>query len=189
LELGDKGVSEEIGKRAGVSHETVRKVETLIHKAPERVQKRLRAGEMSISRAFEQYGCGGGSSRKKQTVVTVQQKQQHRQGQSKAQVAAAAEEEEQEIWQIDPHNYNIADLEKYDKPLLIRIVRLQHQELEFLRSKQQNTKPELSRKHQQQKLRRKRTTGSKNDEKKPEAFAMQKETEQLASRLASQLDK
>jgi hypothetical protein len=37
LELGDKGVSEEIGKRAGVSHETVRKVETLIHKAPERV--------------------------------------------------------------------------------------------------------------------------------------------------------
>jgi hypothetical protein len=174
LELGDKGVSEEIGKRAGVSHETVRKVETLIHKAPERVQKRLRAGEMSISRAFEQYG---GSSKKQS--VTIQQ-EQHRQGQSEAEAA------EEEIWQIDPHNYNIAHLEKYDKPLLIRIATLQHQELELLRSKQQNTKPKL-RKHQQQKPRR--TTGSKNDEKKPEAFAMQKETEELASRLASQLDK
>ena len=51
-------VDQEIGKRAGVSHETVRKVETLMQKAPERVQQSLRSGDISINHAFEDYRTG-----------------------------------------------------------------------------------------------------------------------------------
>jgi hypothetical protein len=44
LELGDKGVAEEIGNRAGVSHETVRKVETILQKAPEEIIQKNQTG-------------------------------------------------------------------------------------------------------------------------------------------------
>jgi hypothetical protein len=63
-------VDQEIGKRAGISHETVRKIETLKEKAPEYVKEKLRAGDVTISQAFGQYG--GGS---KKQGVTIQQEQ------------------------------------------------------------------------------------------------------------------
>lgn len=56
--LDEKGVAEEIGKIAGVSHETVRKADKLLDKAPEDVIEKLRTGEMSISQAFTEYGRG-----------------------------------------------------------------------------------------------------------------------------------
>ena len=55
--LDEKGVAEEIGKIAGVSHETVRKAR-LLDSAPEDVIEKLRTGEMSISQAFAEYGRG-----------------------------------------------------------------------------------------------------------------------------------
>jgi hypothetical protein len=58
LSLGEKGVAEEIGNIAGVSHETVRKVDKLLDSAPEDVIEQLRTGEMSISQAFTEYGRG-----------------------------------------------------------------------------------------------------------------------------------
>ena len=56
--LDEKGVAEEIGKIAGVSHETVRKADKLLDSAPEDVIEKLRTGEMSISQAFAEYGRG-----------------------------------------------------------------------------------------------------------------------------------
>ena len=56
--LDEKGVAEEIGKIAGVSHETVRKADKLLDSAPEDVIEKLRTGEMSISQAFTEYGRG-----------------------------------------------------------------------------------------------------------------------------------
>ena len=56
--LDEKGVAEEIGKLAGVSHETVRKADKLLDSAPEDVIEKLRTGEMSISQAFAEYGRG-----------------------------------------------------------------------------------------------------------------------------------
>jgi disulfide oxidoreductase YuzD len=58
LSLGEKGVAEEIGKIAGVSHETVRKADKLLDSAPEDVIEKLRTGEISISQAFAEYGRG-----------------------------------------------------------------------------------------------------------------------------------
>jgi ParB-like nuclease domain len=65
--LGGKGdrnltplgrVDEHIGQRAGVSRDTVRKVDIIVHKAPERVLQGLRTGDISINQAFEEYGIG-----------------------------------------------------------------------------------------------------------------------------------
>ena len=41
-----------IGQKAGVSRDTVRKLETIIEKAPEEVKQSLRTGEMSINEAL-----------------------------------------------------------------------------------------------------------------------------------------
>jgi ParB-like chromosome segregation protein Spo0J len=49
--LGEKGVAEEIGKLAGVSHETVRKVEKIIECFPAEHLDKVRTGEISISQA------------------------------------------------------------------------------------------------------------------------------------------
>jgi hypothetical protein len=53
--LDNKGVSGEIGKLAGVSHETVRKVEKVLgsEHITNRTKERLRSGELSISEAYE----------------------------------------------------------------------------------------------------------------------------------------
>ena len=56
--LDEKGVAEEIGKIAGVSHETVRKADKLLDSAPDDVIEKLRTGDMSISQAFAEYGRG-----------------------------------------------------------------------------------------------------------------------------------
>jgi hypothetical protein len=51
-------VDEQIGQRAGVSRDTVRKVEALMNNAPEMVKQDLRTGNISINQAFEEYGRG-----------------------------------------------------------------------------------------------------------------------------------
>ena len=51
-------VDEQIGRLAGVSRDTVQKVETLIQEAPERVRQSLRSGDISINHAFEDYRTG-----------------------------------------------------------------------------------------------------------------------------------
>jgi ParB/Sulfiredoxin domain len=51
-------VDEQIGRRAGVSRDTVRKVDIIVHKAPERVLQGLRTGGISINQDFEEYGRG-----------------------------------------------------------------------------------------------------------------------------------
>jgi ParB-like chromosome segregation protein Spo0J len=47
-------VDEQIGQRAGVSRDTVRKVEKIAEKASEEVKQSLRAGQMSINEAIKQ---------------------------------------------------------------------------------------------------------------------------------------
>jgi hypothetical protein len=37
------------------------------------------------------------------------------------------EQEPETVWQIDPEQYDIQGFEKYDKPLLVQIVRLHHE--------------------------------------------------------------
>jgi ParB-like nuclease domain len=49
--LGEKGVAEQIGKIAGVSHETVRKVEKIIECFPAGHLDKVRTGEISINQA------------------------------------------------------------------------------------------------------------------------------------------
>ncbi|HZD81858.1 MAG TPA: hypothetical protein VE076_03180, partial [Nitrososphaeraceae archaeon] len=56
LTVGVGRVDEQIGQRAGVSRDTVRKVETIIEKAPEEVKQKLRAGKMSINEAIKLIG-------------------------------------------------------------------------------------------------------------------------------------
>ena len=43
---------EELAKVAGVSHDTIAKVEKIERKAPEAVKKQLRTGEISINKAY-----------------------------------------------------------------------------------------------------------------------------------------
>ena len=50
--LGEKGVAEEIGKLAGVSHETVRKVEKIIECFPAEHLDKVRTGDLSINQAY-----------------------------------------------------------------------------------------------------------------------------------------
>ena len=53
--LDSKGVSGEIGKLAGVSHETVRKVEKILEnkRISEKIKENLRLGKLSINEAYE----------------------------------------------------------------------------------------------------------------------------------------
>jgi ParB-like chromosome segregation protein Spo0J len=46
-------IDEQIGKHAGVGKDTVRRVQTIIEKAPEEVKQNARAGKMSINEAIE----------------------------------------------------------------------------------------------------------------------------------------
>jgi hypothetical protein len=46
-------IDEQIGRKAGVSRDTVRKVQTIIEKAPEEVKEELRTDQISINNAFE----------------------------------------------------------------------------------------------------------------------------------------
>jgi ParB-like chromosome segregation protein Spo0J len=52
LELGGKGVSQEIGKRSGVSHETVRKVEAVLESGDKDLIDKSRQGRLTINKAF-----------------------------------------------------------------------------------------------------------------------------------------
>jgi hypothetical protein len=53
--LDSKGVSGEIGKLAGVSHETVRKVERILEnkRISDKIKEDLRLGKLSINKAYE----------------------------------------------------------------------------------------------------------------------------------------
>jgi hypothetical protein len=53
--LDSKGVSGEIGKLAGVSHETVRKVEKILEnkRISDKIKENLRSGKLSINEAYE----------------------------------------------------------------------------------------------------------------------------------------
>jgi ParB-like chromosome segregation protein Spo0J len=46
-------IDEQIGKRAGVGKDTVRRVQTIIEKAPEEVKQNARTGKMSINEAID----------------------------------------------------------------------------------------------------------------------------------------
>ena len=45
------------------------------------------------------------------------------------------EDDSKEIWQIKPSQYNIKDVQKYDRPFLIAVVQYQHAELKRLSAK------------------------------------------------------
>lgn len=52
LELGDKGVNQRIGKSAGISHESVRKVEKILQSKDEDLKEKARKGQFTINQAF-----------------------------------------------------------------------------------------------------------------------------------------
>jgi ParB-like chromosome segregation protein Spo0J len=52
LELGGKGVNQRIGKSAGLSHETIRKVETILQSKDEDLIEKARKGQFTINKAF-----------------------------------------------------------------------------------------------------------------------------------------
>jgi hypothetical protein len=51
--LDSKGVSGEIGKLAGVSHETVRKVAKILERISEKIKEDLRLGKLSINEVYK----------------------------------------------------------------------------------------------------------------------------------------
>jgi hypothetical protein len=50
--FGKQGVNGEIGKRAGVGHDTVRKVERILQEAPQHIKDKANKGQISINKAF-----------------------------------------------------------------------------------------------------------------------------------------
>jgi ParB-like chromosome segregation protein Spo0J len=52
LELGGKGVNEKIGKSVGLSHETIRKVETILESNDDDLKEKARKGQFTINEAF-----------------------------------------------------------------------------------------------------------------------------------------
>jgi 16S rRNA G966 N2-methylase RsmD len=52
LELGGKGVNQKIGKSAGLSHETIRKVETILQSKDDDLKEKARTGQFTINGAF-----------------------------------------------------------------------------------------------------------------------------------------
>ena len=53
LELGGKGVNEKIGKSAGLSHETIRKVEAILQSNDDDLKEKARKGQFTINEAFK----------------------------------------------------------------------------------------------------------------------------------------
>ena len=52
LELGGKGVNEKIGKSARLSHETIRKVVTILQSKDDDLKEKARKGQFTINEAF-----------------------------------------------------------------------------------------------------------------------------------------
>lgn len=52
--LGRQGVNQAVGERAGVGHDSVRKVKLIIQEAPQELLERVRSGQISINKAYSQ---------------------------------------------------------------------------------------------------------------------------------------
>lgn len=53
-DLGRQGVNQAIGERAGVGHDSVRKVKTIIQDAPKDLIEKVRSGQTSINKTYSQ---------------------------------------------------------------------------------------------------------------------------------------
>lgn len=159
LGLGKQGVNEEIGKKADMSHEQIRKIERINEKATDADKQKLKSGEMTINKAYHKIVKPNANLNPKPQPQSQQPQRQVQQQikQPKTKIKQESEQQESEVdtQQLEYRRKKLIEevdfLRNMNKRANLETAKLnqtiKNQENEIKRLKSENTKLKQELKH------------------------------------------